>query len=137
MLIHSHCSQQVFGIIFYRRVLFLFFCYYYFFFYSPTVLLNHPPLLARLSGEAGTKAEGLKLNQGKSSENLPLSPGVFMAPHFGYVAARAKSCYNSGRVSQKLERGKKSLSVPRPPSPRFSAPTVESRRRRDASKNFS
>lgn len=35
-----------------------------------------------------------------------------------------------------MERGKKSLSVSRPPSPRFSAPTVESWRRHDASKNF-
>lgn len=105
-------------------------------FNSPTVLLNHRLLLARLSGEAGTKPRVKNKNQSKSSENLPLSPGVFISPHFGYVAAIAKSCYNRGWVSQKLERGKKSLSVSRPPSPRFSAPTVESWRRHDASKNF-
>lgn len=35
-----------------------------------------------------------------------------------------------------MERGKKSLSASRPPSPRFSAPAVESWRRHDASKNF-
>lgn len=84
----------------------------------------------------GQKLRVKNKNQSKSSENLPLSPGVFISPHFGYVAAIAKSCYNRGWVSQKLERGKKSLSVSRPPSPRFSAPTVESWRRHDASKNF-